>query len=324
MWAFSALAGALEGGILDELATPQTPTQISERTGASAALAEAVLDVLAALDLVRVAGDAFVCTPGMSVYTSGRRKEFVCADLRATHLLAAELSERFRAGGAAAQGWRYSDPALLDAWGARSAEPVAIWAERLFPALEGLPEALEAPTAHFLDVGTGVGRLAIAMCRQFPNLRVVGIDPFETALELARRNVVEAGLEGRITLRSALVQDLTEENCYDLAWVPVMFLPADVAAQGLHRVYAALRPGGWAVVGSLAAEGEGLQPAVLRLMSLLFGSGSLFPNHAAEMLSAADYECIRVLPATPGVPIRMIIGRRPATSADLSGVDLDR
>lgn len=113
-------------------------------------------------------------------------KEIVCADLRATHLLAAELSERFRAGGAAAHGWRYSDPVLLDAWGTHSTEPVAIWAERLFPALEGLPEALQAPTAQFLDVGTGVGHLAIAMCRQFPNLRVVGIDPFETALELAR------------------------------------------------------------------------------------------------------------------------------------------
>lgn len=275
----SALAGALEAGIL----------------------------------LVRVAGNAFVCTPGMSVYTSGRSKEIVCADLRATHLLAAELLERFRAGGASAQGWRYSDPALLDAWGARSVEPVAIWAEQLFPALEGLLEVLETPTARFLDVGTGVGRLAIAMCRQFPNLRVVGIDPFDTALELARRNVIEAGLESRITLRSALVQDLTDENCYDLAWVPVMFLPADVAAQGLHRVRAALRPGGWAVLGSLAAEGEGLQPAVLRLMSLLFGSGCLLPDDAAEMLSAADYESIRVLPATPGVPIRMIIGRCPTT-----------
>ena len=65
VWAFSALAGALEGGILDELATPQTPAQISERTGTSAALIEAVLDVLTALDLVRVTGDAFVCTPGM-------------------------------------------------------------------------------------------------------------------------------------------------------------------------------------------------------------------------------------------------------------------
>ncbi len=313
VWASSALAGALEAGILDELASPQTAAQISERTGASPGLIEAVLDVLTALDLVRVAGDTFVCTPGMSAYISGRRKEIVCADLRATHLQAAELVERFRAGGASAQGWRYSDPALLEAWGMRSVEPVPVWVERLFPVLEGLPEALKAPTARFLDVGTGVGHLAIAMCRQFPNLRVVGIDPFDTALTLAQRNVAEAGLVPRIDLRPEPVQNLADENCYDLAWVPVMFLPADVAARGIHRVRAALRPGGWAVLGSLATEGEGLQPAVLRLLSLLFGSGRMFPHHAVEMLGAAHYESIRVLPAAPGVPIRMIVGRCPLT-----------
>lgn len=313
VWAFSALAGALESGLLDELAIPQTPAQISERTGASAALIEAVLEVLAALDLVQVAGDAFACTPGMSAYTSGPRKEIVCADLRATGLLAAELVARFRAGDAAAHGWRYADPALLEAWGVRSTEPVPLWAERLFPALEGLPGSLEAPSARFLDVGTGVGHLAIAMCRQFPTLRVVGLDPFETALQLARRNVTEAGLAGRIELRPEPVQDLTDESCYDLAWVPVMFLPADVAARGLHRVRAALRPGGWAILGSLAAEGEGLQPAILRLVSVLFGSGRLLPDHAAEMLHTAEYESIRILPAAPGVPIRMIVARRPAS-----------
>lgn len=312
VWAFSALAGALEGGILDELATPHTPSQISERTGASPALVDALLDVLVALDLVEVSGEAFVCAPGMVAYTSGWRKEVVCADLRATQLMGAELVARLRAGGAAAHGWRYSDPALLQAWGVRSTEPVHIWAERLFPALEGLVEALAAPTASFLDVGTGVGHLAIAMCRQFPALRVVGIDPFETPLELARRNVTEAGLEGRIELRPEPVQDLSDENCYDLAWVPIMFLPADVAACGLHRVRAALRPGGWVVLGSLAAEGEGLQPAVRRLVSALFGSGRLLPQHAVEMFRAADYEGIQVLPATPGVPVRMIVGRRPS------------
>ncbi|MGH3787968.1 MAG: SAM-dependent methyltransferase [Pseudonocardiaceae bacterium] len=311
VWAFCALAGALEGGLLDELATPQTPAQISERTGASAALIEAVLGVLAALGLVHVAGEAFVCTPGMSAYTSGWRKEVVCADMRATQLLAAEVVDRFRSDDASAHGWRYADPALLQAWGVRSTEPVGVWAERLFPALEGLPEALAAPTARFLDVGTGVGRLAIAMCHQFPTLRVVGLDPYETALELARLNVAEAGLASRIELRPQPVQGLADEGCYDLAWVPVMFLPADVAARGLRRVRAALRPGGWAVLGSLAAEGGGLQPAVQRLMSLLFGSGRLLPDHAAQMLRAARYESIRILPVTPGVPIRMIIARRP-------------
>ncbi|HKS53100.1 MAG TPA: class I SAM-dependent methyltransferase [Pseudonocardiaceae bacterium] len=313
VWAFSALAGAVEGGILDELATPQTPAQLSTRTGASAALIEAVLDVLAALGLVQVAGEAFVCSPGMSAYTGGAPQEFLRADLRATPLMAAELASRFRAGGAAAHGWRYADPDLLQAWGVRSVESVPIWVERLFPALDGLCEALKAPTASFLDVGTGVGRLAIAMCEQFPALRVVGLDPYDPALELARQNVAEAGLADRIELRPGLVQQLADENCYDLAWVPVMFMPADVAARGLHRVRAALRPGGWAVLGSMAGEGDGLQPAVLRLVSLLFGSGRLFADDAAAMLRAATYDCIQILPAAPGVPIRMIVGRRPVS-----------
>lgn len=315
VWAFSALAAAVEGGILDELATPHTPAQISARTGTSAALIEAVLDVLVALDLVQVDGEAFVCTPGMSAYTSGRRQEIFRADLRSTQLLAAELVARLRAGGAQAQGWRYSDPALLEAQGVRSIEAVPIWAERLFPALDGLCAALDASTASFLDVGTGVGRLAMAMCEQYPALRVVGIDPFETSLELARRNVADAGLEDRIELRPQRVQDLADENCYDLAWVPVQFLPADVAARGLHRVRAALRPGGWVVLGSVAAGGEGLQPAVLRLVGLLFGSGRLFPDHAAEMLRAAAYDRIQILPPAPGVPIRMVVGRRPASAS---------
>jgi cyclopropane fatty-acyl-phospholipid synthase-like methyltransferase len=204
------------------------------------------------------------------------------------------------------------DPALLQAWGVRSVESVPIWVERLFPALDGLCEALKAPTASFLDVGTGVGRLAIAMCEQFPTLRVVGLDPFDAALKLARRNVAEAALEDRIELRPELVQDLADEECYDLAWVPVMFLPAGVAARGLHRVRAALRPGGWVILGTIAAEGDGLQPAVQRLVALLFGSGRLFADHAAEMLRAAAYEPIQILPAAPGVPIRMIVGRRPS------------
>lgn len=78
---------------------------------------------------------------------------------------------------------------------------------------------------------------------------------------------------GRIELRPQPVQDLTDENCYDLAWVPVTFLPADVAARDCAG-YAPLRPGDWAVLGSLAAEGEGLQPAVLRLYAFFSVAGA--------------------------------------------------
>jgi SAM-dependent methyltransferase len=235
----------------------------------------------------------------------------LAADLRSTRLQTAELVGRAARGTIALDGWNYSDPDLLEAQGVRSAEMVVPWVERLFPNLEGLSERLRKPTARFLDVGSGVGRLTIEMCRRFPNLQVVGIDPFETSLTLARRNVAEAGLADRIELRPQRVQDLSDDRCYDLAWVPVMFLPADVAARGLHRVRTALRPGGWAVLGSLAVEGSEIQPAILRLVSLLYGSGRLSPEHAATMLTAAGFENVLALPAMPGVPQRTIVGRRP-------------
>jgi len=312
VWAFAALSFALEAGVLDEASKPSTATQISQRTGISEDLINGTLDVLVALGFASVDDHGFVASPGLDAVTRGRAKEMLSADLRSTRLQTADLVERAARGTSALDGWSYPDPKLLEAQGLHSAQMVVPWVELLFPHLEGLPERLREPTARFLDVGSGVGRLSIEMCRGFPNLRVVGIDPFETALTLARRNVAEAGLGDQIELRPERVQDLTDERCYDLAWVPVLFMTADVAARGLHRVHTALRPGGWAVLGSLAVEGGEIQPAVLRLKSLLYGSGGrLSPEHAAAMLTAAGFENVLALPAMPGVGQRTIVGRRP-------------
>ena len=49
--------------------------------------------------------------------------------------------------------------------------------KRIAPQLEGLADRLASPDAAFLDVGVGVAALSIAMVRQWPRLRVVGVDP---------------------------------------------------------------------------------------------------------------------------------------------------
>lgn len=295
---------------MDALGTPKTASEIGEQVGASSALAEAILDVLAALDLVQVAGDTYVFSAGMSTYISMLGKTILRGDLRATQLLTEDFAERFRVGGASVVGWHY-DPAILQAWGMRSVEQVVLWTDRLFRLLDGLTEALQTPQARFLDVGTGVGRLAIAMCRQFPNLQVVGLDPYRTAINLARQNVAEEGLSDRIDLRCMPVQELTDMKSFDLAWVPGMFLNPTSVAEGFHRIRDALRPGGWLIVGTVAAEGEGIQPAVLKLMSVLFSGGLLQSKEAAEILEQAGFDDVRMLPAAQGLPNRTIVGRRP-------------
>jgi len=49
-----------------------------------------------------------------------------------------------------------------------------------------------------LDVGTGPGRLPIALCRADRRVHILGVDLAGPMLDLARRNVAEAGLADRI------------------------------------------------------------------------------------------------------------------------------
>lgn len=313
--AFAALTAALELGLLEGLSTPQTAAEVGRRVSAPEVLVRSLLDILVAQGLIRAVatpgGPGFACPPGLGAITAGRVRQLLLGDLRSTVLQGADLVARARNGSVALDGWAYRDPEILQAQGQRSAEAVGKLATVLIPSLEGLDARLRAPGGSFLDVGTGVGAMAIEMCHQYPELRVVGLDPYDVALSLARGNVAAAGLEGRIDLRGHHVQDLDGDARFDLAWVPVMFMSRPVAAEGVARVLASLRPGGWALLSTVAVEGEGLQAAVARLIALLWGSPGLLPEHAAEILSAAGFSNVVALPAMPGVPIRLIVGRRP-------------
>ncbi len=56
-------------------------------------------------------------------------------------------------------------------------------------------------TGRFLDVATGTADLAIAAARRWPGVRVTGVDFAAPMLEVGRRKVKAAGLDGRIELQ---------------------------------------------------------------------------------------------------------------------------
>lgn len=115
-------------------------------------------------------------------------------------------------------GWTHTEEELLQSQGQVSAAFAPMFQRVVIPQLDGLAARLEAPTASFLDVGVGVAALSIAMARLWPALQVVGIDPWEPALALARQNVAAAGLGDRIELRCQAVEDLAESAEFDLVW----------------------------------------------------------------------------------------------------------
>lgn len=213
------------------------------------------------------------------------RSPHLMADLRSTLLQVADFAARAREG-TLAPGWSHTDPVLLQAQGDMSASGVAMLTQQVFP-------QLGRPVRDFLDVGAGVASVAIEVCRQVDGLRAVGLEPQEAPLAIARRNVAEAGLAGRIELRRQLVQELADEAAFDVAWLPLTFFPADVLEAALVTVHRALRPGGLVVTGTLVHDGADLRAAAARLRAALWGGEQFGPDELERLARAAGYAEVR-------------------------------
>jgi predicted RNA methylase len=210
-----------------------------------------------------------------------------------------------------APGWSYTDAELLQSLGQNSAAFAEVVRDVVAPELGGLGERLSRPGAAFLDVGVGVAALSIAMCRAYPELRVVGIDPFEPPLALARRNVAAAGLEERVELRRGRVEELEERDTFAAAFLPGPFLAATAVDEGCRHVYEALEPGGWVLFGMYRGAGP-LEDALARLRAARSGGAVLHAADAEERLRAAGFDSVRTFTAELGIPSQLVAGRRPA------------
>lgn len=234
--------------------------------------------------------------------------------IRTFFLQAADLLERPQR----APGWVFDDATVLQSQGRASSIQPALIAS-CAPQLDGLAEALAGPDARFLDIGSGVAAQAIAACRQWPAVRVVGVDPFSTAVALARNNIAAAGLDDRIELREQGIEDLTEEMCYDLAWIPIPFIPGLVLPEAIKRTLHALRPGGWAILGLYTGPNDPLSQLLTDLRTVRSGGQALSPDQTAALLTEGGFAQVSVLPRPWKAPLLFVAGRRPG--GPVSGPD---
>lgn len=208
--------------------------------------------------------------------------------------------------------WNYTDTQILEGAGAMSAGFVGPLSQVLLPTLDGALERLARPGSTFLDVGVGVGGLAIAAARKWPAVKVVGIDPWLPALSRARENVAKAGLADRIELREQRAEDLKDEGAFDLAWLPALFMPRAAVRPACERVLAALRPGAWMLFN---AVNPGLDPqtdAMWWLRMTLFGDSALASAEAEALLREVGYADVQTLCSPAGSFMRLVAGRRKA------------
>lgn len=195
-------------------------------------------------------------------------------------------------------GWAHTDVAVLDGQGRASTN--------LVPHMAGVLG--DAPVERVLDVGTGVGLLAVAIARRWPEATVVGIDIFEPALERARRHVAEAGLEDRIEIRSQDITTLDERDVYDCAWLPAPFLPSDVLAEAIPRAVQAVKPGGLVAVGTQRQPADPVAAATQRLRNVADTGGV---NTVDSVLSACHDAGLDAAVLNPDatIPIAFVGGR---------------
>ena len=208
---------------------------------------------------------------------------------------------------ARAPGWTYEDPVILESQGQVSRLIVRnigkVAAER--------PEigfTLRKP-GTFLDIGTGVGWLAIEAARVWPALRVVGIDPWEPALSLAHKNLAGSGVEERVELRLQSLEQLDDDAVFTLAWLPGPFIAAETLVVALQRIYRALVPGGWLVFGLYAPPSSALGEALTNLRVVRSGGHPWTTKQAMEQLHALGFERIEAL--SPSPPVFFVLGQRP-------------
>jgi SAM-dependent methyltransferase len=207
-------------------------------------------------------------------------------------------------------GWSPADPATLQAAGEVSAGFPALL-QRLVPQLDGLASRLAGGTGTFLDVGVGVAALAVEMARLWPGLRVVGLDVLAPALTLARAAVERGGLQERIALREQSVQDLSDVEAFDLAWLPSVFIPPGVMTAALPRLHRALRPGGWLIVAAANPAVDPLARALGRLRTLEWGGSPWPPAQAEAALIQAGFVEVRALPGPPTALVAFVAARAP-------------
>jgi SAM-dependent methyltransferase len=205
-------------------------------------------------------------------------------------------------------GWVYEDPVVLDSQGQASRLMV-----RGIEAAAGqradLAATLQKP-GIFLDAGAGAGWLTIEAAQSWPALNVVGVDPWPPALDLAHKNLAQSSVGKRVEFRLQRIEELTEEAVFTLAWLPAPFISKEAMMIALERVYQALQPGGWRIVGLYPTPPDELGQILTRLRIVRSGG---YPWSAAEIqerLRKLGFEGIETFSPIP--PVLFVLGRRPA------------
>lgn len=164
-------------------------------------------------------------------------------------------------------------------------------ARELLPRMPGSRDALEAGSPRFLDVGVGVAAISARLCQIYPALTCVGIDVLPDVLSLADSELAAMGLADRVELRLQSASELSDEEAFDLAWLPQPFIPRAAFEAAIPRIRLALLPDRWVVVPLAVGRAQDpFEVAVFAHTAEVLGGGPIRVADAEDLLGSAGFD----------------------------------
>lgn len=183
--------------------------------------------------------------------------------------------------------WSFDDPVILQSIGMAS-RAIAPMIKTLASTRPDLAQRLRGPS-RFLDVGSGVGHLAMEIARNWPRLHVEGIDIFDPSLALAAKNLAASDLGARVQFRNQDVTALTAKDHYAAVFFAGPFIPPSVVPPAFAALFQAIEPGGWLFFGLFRAPPEPLPQALLNLRVVRSGGYPWTPEEIASLGADAGF-----------------------------------
>lgn len=131
--------------------------------------------------------------------------------------------------------------------------------------LDRLARKLDAETdAALLDVGTGLGLLALAAADRWASLRVTGVDPSSGMLAIARERAIEDGVADRVTCVEGEAAHLPlPDASVDIVTTAFALQLVPDRAAALREIRRVLRPGGWLGAVTWTESTEDFEPLAI-------------------------------------------------------------
>lgn len=102
-----------------------------------------------------------------------------------------------------------------------------------------------APGTVLGDIAVGTGEITIRACREYPGIRVVGIDFSPDMLRVARRKIRERGLDGQVELRQGDMREIpAESESFDTMTISFGIRNVVERERVLRECFRCLKPGG--------------------------------------------------------------------------------